>query len=96
MNSKMEHVLKVDAHLPDIRDDFTDRFLEGLPPPRRRHYTEIAAMHTTPRRLENIAREKVRRRQQIATRKLIFVDLNIIAHRGYALELFTALVLLKL
>lgn len=34
--------------------------------------------------------------RQMGAKKLIFVDLNIIAHRGYALELFAALVPLKL
>lgn len=34
--------------------------------------------------------------QQHGARKLIFVDLNLIAHRGYALELFKALIPLRL
>jgi radical SAM superfamily enzyme YgiQ (UPF0313 family) len=34
--------------------------------------------------------------RQMGARKLIFVDLNLIAHRGYALELFTALIPLRL
>ncbi|EDY20944.1 Radical SAM domain protein [Chthoniobacter flavus Ellin428] len=34
--------------------------------------------------------------RQQGARKLIFVDLNLIAHRGYALELFTALIPLRL
>ncbi len=33
--------------------------------------------------------------RQHGARKLIFVDLNLIAHRGYALELFTALIPLR-
>jgi radical SAM superfamily enzyme YgiQ (UPF0313 family) len=33
--------------------------------------------------------------RQHGARKLIFIDLNLIAHRGYALELFTALVPLR-
>lgn len=34
--------------------------------------------------------------RQHGARKLIFIDLNLVAHRGYALELFTALIPLKL
>jgi radical SAM superfamily enzyme YgiQ (UPF0313 family) len=34
--------------------------------------------------------------QQHGARKLIFIDLNLIAHRGYALQLFTALVPLRI
>lgn len=34
--------------------------------------------------------------RQHGARKLIFIDLNLVAHRGYALELFTALIPLRL
>ena len=57
------------AVLSDVRDDFANRLLERLPSPRRRHHAEIAAMHAAAGRLEDIAREKVPRRQQFTARK---------------------------
>src|SRR4030095_6620186 len=64
------------AVLADVRDDFGNRFLKWLSPPRRRNDAEITAVHAPSRRLENIVCEKVPRRQQLAPRERSAADLK--------------------